>query len=149
MTWHVEHWEFRRSVKEVLYPMASKSDQIFFYRCMTQINAPLEPIIVWAWLLALPEVTIGSTRASRTGLAQGKRQNASADEARRRPAARIEKIIVKQDRKKIKRNVVRGMSLWVLASPGSLWGPLYYSQIMKGIFHIAGGVSNFRLPDQI
>lgn len=96
--------------------MASNSDQIFFYHCWIQISAPLEPIIVWAWLLALPGVTIGSTRESRTGLAQGKRQNALAEETRRSPAAKIEKIIIKPDRKRPKKKVVRGMSLWMLAS---------------------------------
>jgi len=82
--------------------MASNSDQIFFYHCWTRISAPLEPIIVWAWLLALPGVTIGSTRESRTGLAQGMRQNALAEETRRSPTAKIEKIIIKPDRKRPK-----------------------------------------------
>ena len=93
LTLHVEHRQFRRSAKEVLYPMAGNIDQIFFYRCWTQISAPLEPIIVWAWLLALPGLTIGSTRASRTGLAQGKRQKALAEETRS-PTAKKEKIII-------------------------------------------------------
>jgi hypothetical protein len=73
------------------------------YLCWTQISAPLEPIIVWAWLLGLPEVIIGSARASRTGLTQGKRQNASAEETRRSPTAKLEKIIIKPDRKRQKK----------------------------------------------
>lgn len=71
--------------------------------------------MVWAWLLAFPEVTIGSTRASRAGLAHGKRQNALADETSS-PTAIIEKIIIKPDRKIPKKKAVRGMSLWMLAS---------------------------------
>lgn len=83
--------------------MASNTGQIFFYRCWTQISAPLEPIIVWAWLLALPGVTIGSTRELRTDVAQGRRQNALAEETRRSPTAKIEKIIIEPDRKRPKR----------------------------------------------
>jgi hypothetical protein len=63
------------------------------------MSAPLEPMIVWAWLLALPEVTIGSTRASRAGFAQGRRQNALAEETRS-PTAKKEKIIIKKPESK-------------------------------------------------
>jgi hypothetical protein len=115
LTLHVVQSEHRRSVKEVLYPMPSNSNQIFFIVCWIQISAPLEPIIVWAWLLALPEATIGSTRASSTALPQGKRQKALTEETRS-PTAKMEKIITKTDKKRPKKKVVRGMSLWMLAS---------------------------------
>jgi hypothetical protein len=51
----------------------------------------------------------------------------------------MEKIIIKTDKKRPKKKVVRGMSLWMLASRALPEGSLYYSQIMQGTFHIAGG----------
>jgi hypothetical protein len=146
LTLHVVHSEFRRSGKEVLYPMASNSDQIFFHRCWTRISAPLEPIIVWAWLLAFPELTIGSTRALRTGLAQGRRKNALAEETRS-PTAKREKIVIEPDRNRPKKKVVRGMSLWMLASR-ALPECLYTTRrLCQGTFHIAGGRNSYQISD--
>lgn len=70
---------------------------------------------MWEWLLAMPGATMGSARALRTGLAQGKRQNALAEETRRRSTT----INIKSDRKRPKKKAVRGMSLQMLAFPGS------------------------------
>jgi hypothetical protein len=146
LTLHVVHWEFRRSGKVVLYPMASNSDQIFFYRRWTQISAPLEPIIVWAWLLGLPEVTMGSTRALRTGLAQGMRKNALAEETRS-PTAKIEKIIIKPDRKRPKKKAVRGMSLGMLAFR-ALPECLYTTRrLCRGLFILPTVRNSYQISD--
>jgi hypothetical protein len=102
---------------------------------------------VWAWLLGLPEVIIGSARASRTGLTQGKRQNASAEETRRSPTAKIEKIIIKPDRKRQKKKAVRGMSLWMLASRVPPEGLYTTRRLCRGLFILPTVRNSYQISD--
>jgi len=66
------------------------------------------------------------------------RQNALAEETRRNPTAKIEKIIIKPDRKRPKKIVMRGVSLWMLAS-GFYLRVFILLADYAGTFHIAGG----------
>lgn len=76
LIWQVVQLESTRSSNVVLNETANMRDKINTAHLNLIVCVPLEPWMVCAWLLALPKLTIGSTRASRTGWLHDKRQKA-------------------------------------------------------------------------
>lgn len=89
--------EVLRSSNVVEKPMAKVEDQINTTHVNSIESAPLEPIMECIWPLAPPGSTIGSTRASRTGWAHGKRQKALEERINRSPMVKRETIILSKE----------------------------------------------------
>jgi hypothetical protein len=80
------------------------------------------------------------------GLAQGRRQNALAEETRS-PTAKIEKIILKPDKKRPKKKVVRGMSLWMLASRALPEGLYTTRRLCRRLFILPAVINSYQTSD--